>query len=195
MDRLRDSIPGRARPSQPNPISRSRDKNPNLEFKTSVLVKSTFGYLWVLFIINRMERKLTFEQLWDLSQSVLTSCNGLYYHLCCDIWTTRSSKVKRNSHSKKASWRKIISTLDRTIEDKKLALLAKMIEEGWKIPVTLNEPCQVQPKPNLHQQHGFRPHKPSIQPQDLQASLAPPDFIMTSLDHPNNQGTGIFLYY
>lgn len=142
-----------------------------------------------------MLKHLSFEEFWELANPDNHGGNGLFYHPCCDIWNTRSCKAKRATHTKQLKWRQIAATLDKSAVNKKQALLAKMTEEGWKIPVTLNKPCQVQPKQIFHQQTAFRPHQPSIQPQNLQASLVPSDFIMTSLDHPNNQGTGIFLYY
>lgn len=87
-----------------------------------------------------------------------------------------------------------MASLDKSIEDKKQALLAKMTEEGWRIPVVFNKGCQARPSPTFHRPIAFRPHQLSIQLQNLQASLAPSDFIMTSLDYPNKQDTGIFLY-
>lgn len=140
-------------------------------------------------------RTLTFNELWELNTTALQSANGLCYHPCCDVWTTRGASAKRASHSQRLKWKGLMATLDKTAPDKKQALLAKMTEKEWRLPAILNEACQVQPKLISHQQTAFRLHQPDIQPQNLQASLAPSDFIMTSPDHPNNQDAGIFLYY
>jgi hypothetical protein len=84
---------------------------------------------------------LSFDELWKkLSEGKLAG-NTLYYHPCCDVWTSKSSKTKRESHPKHLPFRRILSTLDKSLEDKKQALLVKMVEEGWRIPAVLNARC------------------------------------------------------
>lgn len=118
---------------------------------------------------------LTFEQLWE---KVNASSNGIYYHLCCDVWTTRSSKAKRASHIKFLQWRKIMASLDKNMDDKKQALLAKMTEEGWRNPVVVNQVCQTQPATTVPTQFPFRLHNQSLQPQDLHVRLVPTNFTL-----------------
>ena len=124
-----------------------------------------------------MQALLTFDQLWDKANTAKQGGNVLFYHPCCDVWTTRSSKAARNSHSKYMQWGKLILTLEKNIEDKKQALQAKMIEEGWRLPALLNEPCKchlrITPDPNLP----FKPHNPDQRPEELRPALPPQGFI------------------
>lgn len=124
-----------------------------------------------------MSRHLTFEELWERINSVNHSFNGLNYHPCCDVWTTRSSKTKRATHKTHLHWRQITALLDKSFEDKKQALLAKMTEEEWRLPALLNEFCQVRPGPIFQQQSAFRLHQPDIQPQDLEADFSPRNYV------------------
>lgn len=105
-----------------------------------------------------------FDELWRLATKADKSFNGLCYHQCCDTWTTRGAEAKRATHKEKIKWRKLMSTLDKSCEDKKQALRAKMAEERWKLPVVFNEACKVRPNPSQQQQLAFRLY----QPQDLQ---------------------------
>lgn len=93
-----------------------------------------------------MSKLLTFEELWTLAVRVAFKCNGLCYHPCCDVWTTRSSKLKRASHRDSVQWRKVILNLGHSCEEKKQALLSKMSQENWRIPALLNESCKLQKK-------------------------------------------------
>ena len=115
----------------------------------------------------------------------------MHYHPCCDVWTTRGSAAKRNSHIKHLKWRKLISTLDKNIEEKKLALQAMMKEKGWRLPAVLNEACEAQSTRTVSEQLPFRLHNPYQPPQDLQASLSPKDFTRSNknLFTQNSPGT------
>lgn len=137
-------------------------------------------------------RNLTFDQLWDKANSAKQGSNGLYYHPCCDIWTTRGSEAKRASHSKHFHWRQLISTLDKSCEDKKKALLAKMAEEDWRVPIVLNEACQVRPTPTFQQQSAFSLHQAEQLPQDLQTIFSPQILNKISPDHYIHQDLGSF---
>lgn len=88
-----------------------------------------------------MDRLLPFPDLWDLIAAQIKIRNNLYYHPCCDCWTTRSSKTKRASHKLHFTWKQIMDSLPKGTTDKKQALQAKMIEEGWTLPTLLNKPC------------------------------------------------------
>ena len=103
--------------------------------------------------------------------------NNLFYHSCCDVWTTRDAKPKRVAHKNHLAWRKLALTFDKTIEDRKQALLAKMTEEGWRINVVLNECCSALSSSISKQQTDLRLHQPGIHPQDLQADLSSLDLI------------------
>ena len=91
--------------------------------------------------MTRSSRTLSLDQLWEIANASAKSCNGITYHPCCDTWSTRAAKMKRASHTMIIHWRQITASLDKASDDKKGALLAKMVEEGWKIPVILNKPC------------------------------------------------------
>lgn len=124
-----------------------------------------------------MSKLLAFSDLWDAAISAAKAHNGLCYHQCCDIWTTKASKSKRSTHGKSIQWRNLLLALDKNTEDKKQALLTKMTEEGWRLPAVLNERCQARPSSNFQQQTAFRLHQPDIQPQGLQADFPSLDFI------------------
>jgi len=137
-----------------------------------------------------MQKTLAFNELWKTADTAAKGCNGLCHHPCCDVWTTRAAKTKRASHPRTTQWRQLILTLDKTIEDKKQALLAKMTEEGWRLPALLNEVCQAQSPPTLQQKSAFRPHIPVQQPQDTQASPAPHHFPQQVSEHSLEQDQG-----
>lgn len=118
-----------------------------------------------------MSQLLTFNQLWDLATRVARKCNGLCYHPCCDVWTTRSSKSKRASHSHALQWRKIILSLACCSGDKKEALLAKMSQEDWRVPAVLNEHCKTNLKTNIDKLSPFKLHRPHQTRQEFEASL------------------------
>lgn len=92
-----------------------------------------------------MDRSFTLDELWDIGIAAAKGCNGLCYHPCCDVWTTRAAKAIRSSHFSSKQWRQIILSLDRSVEDKKLAFQGKMAEEGWRLPALLNYACKFQP--------------------------------------------------
>lgn len=142
-----------------------------------------------------MEKTLTFDEFWKLTDPNEHKGNGPSHHPCCDVWTTRSSKAARETHTKRTPWRNLAATFDKAAIGKKQALLAKMIEECWRVPIVLNERCGNRPSATIQQRSAFRHHQPDQLPQDLQASLAPPNFIMTSLNPPNNPGICTFSHY
>lgn len=123
-----------------------------------------------------MSKLLNFEQLWELANSAAKACNGINYHPCCDVWTTKASKLKRSSHIRSIQWRRIIQSLKKPLDDKKLALQEKMAGEGWRLPALLNQPCKYQLPQTAGPQLPFRPHHPENPPRDLRASLVPQDF-------------------
>ena len=119
-----------------------------------------------------MRKTLTFDELWKMAETAARSCNGLTYHHCCDVWTSRSAKVSRDSHKQKLHWKNLLSTLNKQAEDKKQALLAKMTEEGWRLPAVLNETCQAQPRQLFGPQALSNHFSESVQPASLQPGLA-----------------------
>lgn len=123
-----------------------------------------------------MKKVFSFDDFWEASDAAVKAHNGFCYHSCCDIWTSRSGKSARATHKKTLKWKEITKTLDK-LADKKLALLAKMTGEGWRIPLVLNEACSSQPKPNFQTQSAFRLHISDQPPQDVQADFSSPDFI------------------
>lgn len=143
-----------------------------------MLICSNGSYLLTYdsYVIT-MARFLPFDTFWDLALAQNNTSNGLYYHPCCDVWTTRAAKAKRASHKDNINWRRALNSLDKSVDDKKHALLAKMTEEGWRLPVVLNEACKAMLPQTLQQQSAFRPHIPVQPPQDLQPIIADQDFI------------------
>ena len=87
-----------------------------------------------------MEKRMPFDEFWQVVDPS-THKDGPTYHSCCDSWSTRGWRRLNNNHTKTLQWRKVALLLDKSFEDKKLALLAKMNEEGWRLPVLLNKPC------------------------------------------------------
>lgn len=141
-----------------------------------------------------MPKMMAFSDLWDAANSAAKAHNGFCYHQCCDIWTTKASKSKRSTHGKSIQWRNLLLTLDKKTEDKKQALLAKMTEEGWRLPAVFNELCQVRSSPTFQQQIAFRFHQPDIQPQGLQAGLSSLDFVYPD-QLPSDLDTPSSIYY
>lgn len=123
-----------------------------------------------------MLRTLTFDEFWDEAVAAVQGCNGYCYHPCCDVWTSRSARVKRDSHLKHIQWRKLFTALGKTMEQKKQHLLEKMNEEGWQIPIVLNDSCKVQLNQVPEQKAAIEPRLPYIQPQDLQVGFSHPNF-------------------
>jgi hypothetical protein len=88
-----------------------------------------------------MDTSLDFEAFWILASSQAQSRNTLAYHQCCDVWTTRNSKKARNSHKQITHWIQVMLSLDRSVPDKKQALLAKLTEERRRTTVLMNLKC------------------------------------------------------
>lgn len=143
---------------------------------------------------SKIDTLLTFQQLWDKANTVNKSSNGLYYHPCCDTWTTRSSKAKRASHIKHLQWNKIISTLGRSNEDKKQALLAKMIEESWRLDIVFNEYCQFKSTDSIKDKSPFKRKNIHLASEDLQAKSAQQELILPSPDYPIYEDQCIFYF-
>lgn len=130
-----------------------------------------------------MQRCLPFDEFWEMVACLgEAGLKSLFYHSCCDVWTTKAGKTKGTSHKNRFAWHKLALTFDKTIEDKKQALLAKMTEEGWRLDIVINESCTALSSPILQQKIVSILHQPDIHPQDLQADLSSPDF--ASQDQP-----------
>lgn len=138
---------------------------------------------------------LSFQELWDITNLVSKTSNSIHYHHCCDVWTTRGSAAKRASHYKSLTWRKLFSILGKKTEDKKQALLAKMTDEGWRLPAVLNEVCQAQPRQSLHPQSAFKPHQLYLPPQDLQASFSLQDSYQPRPEDSVNEPQGMLFLH
>jgi hypothetical protein len=101
-----------------------------------------------------------FQTFWDFATQRALNYNDISHHPCCDVWSTRSSKRSRTSHTKETKWKTLLASLDSTVPDKKTALMARMVEEGWKVPVLLNRPCQARSLAYPDSRLPFRPHVP-----------------------------------
>jgi hypothetical protein len=133
-----------------------------------------------------MAKQLNFQAFWTFATARSQQGNDLHYHGCCDSWSTRNCKKARNSHNQHLQWRKLISALEPNSEGKEKALLAKMTEEGWKIPVVLNELCGTKTRQTFESQLPFKLEN-SCHPQgNQQTSLALPNFSYPNNDQPQN---------
>lgn len=112
-----------------------------------------------------MEPLPSFEAFWTFAATKAQQKNGLCYHKCCDIWTTRKSKFARASHNVSTTWAQFLSTLDRSDSDQKQVAQAKMIEDRMKIPVIMNKVCQCNSNRTIRPKRGRKPLQPSIQPE------------------------------
>ena len=109
-----------------------------------------------------MVKHLDFDSFYQLATDSNRTCNSLSYHSCCDVWSKRGSKRLRSSHRQELKWGQVMTSLLKDFPDKKLALQAKMVEEGWRMPVLVNQPCQARAlayPPRLL----FKPHFPRAQ--------------------------------
>ena len=139
-----------------------------------------------------MPKLLNFDLLWNQATMVNKACNSIYYHPCCDVWTTRSSRIKRSSHTNYLPWRKLLSTLDKTSNDKKQALRTKMIEEGWRLPAVINEGCKNQANTLFQPQGAFRLINSERSGQKKSASFSSQAFVRTKQEDSLNNLQGIF---
>ena len=112
-------------------------------FLSLELIKELIVCFWAYYSTFLHTMKfLTFDELWAMGNSGSIGGNTLYYHPCCDVWTSKAAKSKRASHAKYLRWGEILLTLDKNIEDKKQALQAKMIEDNMTRSIILNQRCK-----------------------------------------------------
>jgi hypothetical protein len=137
-------------------------------------------------------KTLSFDDFWLKATSADKSYNGFAYHSCCDSWTSRAPGTKRATHSKQLPWRKLMATLDKSTEDKKQALLAKMTEESWRVPVIFNAGCQARPAPPFQHQTAFRLHGFDQPPQQPRDDLTRPNFIQPLVEYSLDQDACTF---
>lgn len=117
-----------------------------------------------------------FEDFWKMAIKANTGGNGLCYHECCDVWTTRAARIMRDSHQTKLSWRKFMADVDKSVDDGMVAFRAKLAQNNWRSDVVVNKSCRFQSAKSGLQQSGFRLRQSDIQPQDVQAGLSSLDF-------------------
>lgn len=82
-----------------------------------------------------------FETFWTFATQRADSSNDLSHHSCCDVWTTRKAIRLKATHSQETRWRIILARLPPGDVEKKIAFRTMMIEEGWKLQVSLNQSC------------------------------------------------------
>ena len=123
-----------------------------------------------------MELSLSFTQFWTFAIHRAEHRNALAYHKCCDSWTSRNANTIRATHIEEISWSKIISTLDRSVEDRSQALQAKMIAEGMQIPVIVNRPCKTNPTQKVASKRGRKPQAALNQPEIVEPAPAEVEF-------------------
>ncbi len=91
-----------------------------------------------------MSKVLDFDSFWRIAIEKAAQGNHLAFHPCCDVWTHRNSKIARQSHLKTMRWKEILTSVGRIEGDMKLALLQKMKELEWRIPVIINQQCSAE---------------------------------------------------
>ena len=124
-----------------------------------------------------------FDAFWNFASERANQSNDLSHHLCCDTWTTRTSKRSRATHSQETKWRSLLASLDSAAPDKKTALRAKMLEEGWRIPVSINKYCKTRPL-----------HPTPLPPSDSSSDQYPPQPLpLHSGAFTYSQPTGLIL--
>ena len=102
-----------------------------------------------------------YESFWTFSTTRALNKNAITHHPCCDVWTTRNSKLARTSHIKETKWNTLLASLDSNAPDKITALRAKMLEKGWRMPVLMNQRCQAQSLRQSHSKLPFQPYSTS----------------------------------
>jgi hypothetical protein len=137
-----------------------------------------------------MSKLLSFDAFWEIANPAKHGQNGLYYHPCCDSWTTRNSKSKRLTHSKHLKWRQISSSFDKSMLDKKQALHSRMVENGWRIPVVLNQPCQTQSVAARRSELPFKLYNPRSDIPNLQTNISAKPIPFQALDSARNLDPG-----
>jgi len=98
-----------------------------------------------------------FESFWVFAIERALNRNDISHHPCCDVWSTRSSKRLQASHTRETKWKMLMASLD-SVQDKRTALRAKMLEEGWRMPVIINRPCQTLSPRHIDSRLPFRLH-------------------------------------
>lgn len=127
-----------------------------------------------------MALQLPFDAFWTFATERAQQRNTLSYHKCCDVWTTRTSKTLKASHSSSAIWSAVLLTLDRSASDQKQALHAKMIEEGMQIPVLINNVCIHNLTASVASQRGRK-----FKIRTFQSELAQPCLDNQDFEHPD----------
>jgi|JI8StandDraft_1071087.scaffolds.fasta_scaffold20353_2 hypothetical protein len=88
-----------------------------------------------------MARIVDYETFWRFASNKAAKGNDMVFHPCCDVWTSRNSKLAQTSHLEAIKWRQVLHSLPKTELEQKNALRAKMIEERWQIPIVMNQHC------------------------------------------------------
>ena len=138
-----------------------------------------------------MASYLPFENFWTFATTRAQQKNPLSYHSCCDVWTTRNSKLARASHRVNLTWSDFLASLKRSILDKKNAMQVELIERGMQVPLQINKPCENNLISMLGSKRGRKPLKKSIHQNPLVPPYPSLDFNQTNPNQPQIEEDGI----
>ena len=135
-----------------------------------------------------VETSLDFEAFWILASSHAQRRNTLAYHQCCDVWTTRNSKKARTSHKQITHWIQVMLSLDRSVPDKKQALLAKLTEERRRTNVLVNVKCSASSNYSHRPRDSHQALETENYIEGLQVPEAQPDLPLSEGPDRKDQG-------
>jgi hypothetical protein len=135
-----------------------------------------------------MAKLLDYESFWRIASNKAAKGNDLVFHPCCDVWTSRNSKVAQSSHHQAIKWRQVLHSLPNTELDQKSALHAKMVEERWQIPVIINQHCTSNKFKPWALDQNWRGELANEKPEDrLSPRTKPRSFVQSKAQAPENQ--------
>lgn len=123
-------------------------------------------------------RKVEFDGFLKQAVSAAKNKNSMYYHACCNSWTTMRTSAKKESHHYTVAWKKIlklpdrVDTKDELTEEQKQRMKEKLEAYGCRFPTVINIRCagtsQVTVQPKIPLQH----YQPPAPPQEMEDEIA-----------------------
>lgn len=87
------------------------------------------------------------QSFWEAISHLVKQKNYPTYHPCCRVWTGRTQKQLRESHTQKLTWGSVLGVQCFTEEDTIACLTNHMLEHQWGTPIILNKPCSARVSP------------------------------------------------
>lgn len=84
-----------------------------------------------------------FKSFWDFSKTKEKSRNDVFYHPCCDTWSTRKSGVGRSTHKSQITWRQLLLSVSSSKNEQFEQLFQMMLQNKWRIPPVFNMECRL----------------------------------------------------